>query len=56
MQRHVDECPECRELLRSLQEIVGALGTMRGEQSERVARAVFASLQGRLGDPPPPDA
>jgi len=53
LQRHVDECLECRELLRSLQAIVSGLGTMRDEQGELVADAVFASVKRRLGEPPP---
>lgn len=53
VQRHVDQCAECRELLRSLQVIVGALGTMRDVQGELVAGAVLASVKSRLGDLPP---
>lgn len=52
VQRHVDQCAECRELLRGLQVIVGALGTMRDIQGELVASAVLASVKSRLGDPP----
>lgn len=53
VQRHVDECVECRELLRSLQKIVGALGAMRDERGELVAGTVLASLKSGLGERPP---
>ncbi len=53
MQRHVDECVECRELLRSLQKIVSALGAMRDERGELVAGTVLASLKSGLGERPP---
>ncbi len=44
VERHLDKCPECRELLRGLQAILSALGTMRGEESEPMADAVLASV------------
>lgn len=53
VERHLDDCPECRELLRSLHAILSALGTMRGPEDELVADAVLASVQSRLAELPP---
>lgn len=52
VERHAGDCPECRELLRSLQAIVSALATMRGEDGEPVAGAVLAAVQSSLGESP----
>jgi anti-sigma factor RsiW len=53
VQRHVGECPECRELLQELEEIVVALRTLRDDQGELVAGTVLASVRVRLGETPP---
>lgn len=48
IERHADECPECDELLRSLRELVAALGRVRGDDGRLVADAVLATVQTRL--------
>lgn len=53
MRRHVEQCPQCRELLRGLEEIVTALGTLRDDRDERVAGTVVVSLKISLGADPP---
>ncbi len=52
VEHHLNECPECRELLGSLRAIVSALGTLRGDDSVLVADAVLASVRSRLGELP----
>lgn len=52
VERHLDNCPECRELLRGLHALLSALGTMRGQEDELVADAVLASVQSRLAELP----
>lgn len=54
VERHVRDCPECRELLHSLQTIVSMLGTLRAEGEEPAAAAVFAAVKTKLGQSPPP--
>ena len=51
--RHLAQCPECRELLRSLRALVGALGTIRDEPTDRVAEVLVAAVKSRLGKRPP---
>jgi hypothetical protein len=53
VQRHVEQCPQCRELLQGLEEIVTALGTLRDDRDARVAGRVVASLKISLGANPP---
>lgn len=50
LERHVDDCPECRRLLRELNALVVALGTLQDEQGEPVAHAIFSSVRGRLDE------
>jgi predicted anti-sigma-YlaC factor YlaD len=50
IRRHVDVCPECRELLRSLRALLSALGGLRAEPTEVVAEAVADGVRGRLGE------
>jgi anti-sigma factor RsiW len=50
VERHVGECPECRELLSNLRAVIGALATMRDDQPELVAGAVLASIRSRLAE------
>ncbi len=52
LEGHVDDCPECRELLRSLHAIVNALGTMRGDEGELMADTVLASVRSRVNETP----
>ncbi len=49
---HAEDCPECRELLRSLRVLVRALGTIRGDEARLVAGIVLASVHGRLSEVP----
>jgi anti-sigma factor RsiW len=53
VQRHVEQCSQCRELLRGLEEIVTALGSLRDYRDERIAATVLASLKVSLGANPP---
>lgn len=55
LQRHLDECPECRALLRELAALVSALGTLRDDQGAPVAKTIFSSLRGRMDDEPSRD-
>lgn len=49
MERHVRDCPECEELMRSLGQVVTTLGSLRVEDGERsVAGAVLAQVQDEL--------
>ncbi len=50
VERHVEDCPECRELLRSLRALIDALGTVRDDEGRVVAGAVLASVQSRLSE------
>jgi predicted anti-sigma-YlaC factor YlaD len=50
--RHVRDCRECRELLRSLQAIVEELGGLRAETGEPVAGVLLESVRSRLRDAP----
>src|ERR1700735_5838825 len=52
VERHTQECPECRELLRSLRTLVGALRTIDDDEPRVVAAAVLASIQSRLASLP----
>jgi anti-sigma factor RsiW len=56
LERHVDDCPECRELLRALKALIVTLGMVRGEQDPPVAQAIFSSVRGRLEEPGRNDA
>jgi anti-sigma factor RsiW len=52
VQRHTEGCTECRELLRSLRALIGALGTISDEEPQVVAAAVLGSIQSRPCDVP----
>jgi anti-sigma factor RsiW len=52
VERHTADCPECRELLRSLQALIGVLGTIGDGEPQVVAAAVLASIHSRLSDNP----
>ncbi len=47
--RHVHDCPECRDLLASLRSMVTTLGSLPGRPAESVAGAVLAGVHERLG-------
>ncbi len=47
-ERHLDECPECRELLASLRGLVSRLGRMLAEPMRPVAATVLAGVRERL--------
>jgi anti-sigma factor RsiW len=49
---HTEDCPQCRELLRSLRALIATLGTIGHDERQVVAPAVLASIQRRLGDLP----
>jgi anti-sigma factor RsiW len=51
LQRHLDECPECRALLHELSALVAALGTLHDDDGAPVAKTIFSSLRGRLDEP-----
>jgi len=44
-ERHLDECPECRELLASLRGLVSELGRMLAEPMRPVAATVLAGVR-----------
>jgi anti-sigma factor RsiW len=48
LDRHVRDCPECRDLLSSLQSMVSTLGSLPGRPAESVAGAVLAGVHERL--------
>jgi anti-sigma factor RsiW len=50
VERHTDGCAECRELLRSLGALIGALGTIRDREARLVGPAVLAAVQSRLSE------
>jgi anti-sigma factor RsiW len=52
LEGHTADCPECRELLRSLGALIGALGTIRGDEALPVAGAVRAAVHSRLSERP----
>jgi anti-sigma factor RsiW len=52
VERHTQDCPECRELLATLRALIEALGTLRGNEERVVAGAVLASVQSRLSELP----
>ena len=49
IERHAQDCPECRDLLSSLQTMVAALGSMPGRPASSVAGAVLTGVHERLG-------
>lgn len=51
LERHVEDCPECRELLRELNALIVTLGTLRDEQGAPVAHAIFSAVRDRLDEP-----
>jgi anti-sigma factor RsiW len=53
VEHHAEACTPCRELLRSLRALIGALATIRHDEPRAVATAVLASIQNQLGDLPP---
>lgn len=51
LEHHVEDCPECRELLRELNALIVTLGTLRDEQGAPVAHAIFSAVRDRLDGP-----
>ncbi len=52
VERHLRDCPDCRELLAGLKAIVGGLGSMRDLDGELVASAVLSNVRSRLSELP----
>lgn len=52
VERHTRDCPECDELLRELETMVAALGSMRGSAGPDIAAAVLARVHDRLDEEP----
>ncbi len=52
VERHVEDCPECRDLLRSLLALIQALGMIREDEGRLVAGIVLASVHSRLSEVP----
>jgi hypothetical protein len=52
VERHLRDCPDCRELLAGLTAIVGGLGSMRNEAGGLVASAVLSNVRSRLSELP----
>ena len=48
IERHTQDCSECRELLGSLRQMISTLGTLPGRPTESVAGSVLAGFQQRL--------
>ena len=48
IERHTRDCPECRELLASLQRMIATLATLPGPPVESVAGSVLAGVRQRL--------
>ncbi len=53
LERHVDDCPECRELLRGLKLLIANLGTLRAGDGELVAASLATSVRALLDQAPP---
>ncbi len=51
LEHHVDDCPECRELLRELSALIVKLGTLRDDRGAPVAQAILSSVRDRLDEP-----
>ena len=53
IERHVHDCPKCRELLRNLRSILTSLGGLRrstpGEPGESIGPVLLVGVRGRLG-------
>jgi anti-sigma factor RsiW len=52
LERHVGECPECRELLLGLEAVVAALGGVRHDGGELVAARTLDGFRALLRDSP----
>lgn len=52
VERHLRDCPDCRELLAGLTAIVGGLGSLRDEDGGLVASAVLSNVRSRLSELP----
>jgi anti-sigma factor RsiW len=54
MQRHVKECPECRQLLAILGRLLDAMHRLPPPVGSADATQIAASVRLRLREPPPP--
>jgi anti-sigma factor RsiW len=52
LERHIEECPECRELLRALNTLIVALGTLHDRTGTPVAQTILSSVRGRIDEAP----
>ena len=53
VERHVEDCPECRELLRELGAVIVALGTLHDDAGAPVAQAILSSVRRRIEEAEP---
>jgi anti-sigma factor RsiW len=54
IERHAEECPDCRRLLAVLRRMLGALHRLAPPAGGVDAMQIAASVRLRLGEPPPP--
>jgi len=52
IERHTQDCPECRRLLDGLRRMLGALHHLSPPSGGADALAIAASVRGRLDEPP----
>ncbi len=52
LERHIEECPECRELLRALGALIVALGTLHDHTGAPVAQTILSTVRSRLDEAP----
>jgi anti-sigma factor RsiW len=52
LERHIEECPECRELLRELEALIVALGTLHDDTGAPAARAILSTVRSRIDEAP----
>lgn len=52
VERHIDECPECRELLRELRRLIVSLGTLSDDTGAPVAASIVAAVRSRMDEAP----
>ena len=54
MDRHTDECEQCRRLLAGLRAMLGAIGALPAPSGGPDAAQLAASVRVRLNEPPAP--
>ncbi|MHB8234100.1 MAG: anti-sigma factor family protein [Solirubrobacteraceae bacterium] len=52
LERHIEQCPECRELLRELQRLIVSLGTLSDDTGAPVAASILAAVRSRMDEAP----